>query len=87
MDRIATIQYLYLLKEIDTESYLNVLSNFALIIPGDLANNLEKYIVDLENASVDHIECPSCSATVSRGNPVYKKYNCCTYCGFEFEIR
>lgn len=78
-------KYLYLLKEIDMEGYLAALSNFVLIIPEDLLNNLEKYIVDLENASVDHVECPSCSAIVSRENPVYKKFNCCTSCGFEFE--
>lgn len=78
-------KYLYLLKEKDIDEYLNVLSNFNLIIPDDLIKNTKKYIIDLEKASVDHIECPNCSAIVSKGNPVYKKYNCCNFCSFEFE--
>lgn len=78
-------KYLYLLKEKDREGYLAALTNFKLAIPDDLLENLGKFTVDLEKASADHIECPNCGAIVSRGNPVYKKYNCCNYCSFEFE--
>lgn len=78
-------KYLHLLKETDMSGYLVALSNFALVIPEDLVENMDKYIVDLEKASIDHIECPNCGAIVSRGNPVYKKYNCCYCCSFEFE--
>ncbi len=78
-------KYLYLLKEKDMNSYLAALSNFRLAIPDDLVENTGKYIVDLEKASVDYIECPNCGGIVSKGNPVYMKFNCCNICGFEFE--
>ena len=78
-------KYLHLLKEKDKEGYLAALSNFVLIIPEDLVQNKEKYIVDLEKASADHIECPNCGGIVNKANPVYKKFNCCNHCSFEFE--
>lgn len=77
-------KYLYLLKEVDIEGYLATLSNFSLVIPNDIMDNKDKYIVDLEKASVDYLECPNCGAIVGKGNPVYKKYNCCNVCSFEF---
>ena len=77
-------KYLHLLKELDIEAYLSILSNFSLGIPNDVTKNKDKYVVDLEKASVDYLECPNCGAIVSKGNPVYKKYNCCNVCSFEF---
>ena len=78
-------KYLHLLKETDLNGYWTALSNFKLVIPEDLNENMEKYIMNLENASVDHIECPNCSAIVNKGHSIYKKHNCCYSCGFEFE--
>lgn len=77
-------KYFYYLKEIDFESYASTLTNFALAIPKDVAENIDFYTLDLGKISVDYLECPSCSATISKTNPVYKKFNCCSICGFEF---
>lgn len=78
-------KYLYFIKEVDKEAYLSALSDFSLVIPGDLTLNPEKYIIDLEKVSADYIECPNCGAAINIGNPVYKRHNCCNICGFDFQ--
>ena len=61
------------------------LFNFRLPIPDELADNMEKYIIDLGEDSNNHLECSNCGGIVSKEHPVNKKYNCYNICGFEFE--
>lgn len=78
-------KYLYLLKEKNIEEYKNVVINFELVIPDDLKRNKEKYIVNLETASAEHIECKNCGAIINRNDPVFVKYHSCSKCAYKFE--
>ena len=75
-------KYLFSLKSEGDESYANALSLFKLMIPKDVSENYQKYVIDFDSVTNLYKECPNCGQTFSEKHPIYLETGRCFTCAF-----
>lgn len=81
---IDTGKFLSILKEKNLEKYKEIINDFELCIPKDIVSEYNNYVINLDTAPNNFVECPNCGAAFSKNHPVYLRYKCCITCSFEF---
>lgn len=59
------------------------LYDFNYVLPKNIKDSIDEYIIDLDKIESDYVECENCSSQISRKHPVYIKAKICPNCAYD----
>lgn len=77
-------KYLHTLNSRGLSIENNKIYDFNYILPDSISQEIDQYIINLDDVDNEFVECPNCGKQISKNHPVYVKAKICTSCACSF---